>query len=680
MTMGRSLALAVVTTAQLVLMVPSSNERSDSPPSTSKPFRHADHVRAGWRQEGGSEYARDCRGCHLYKSETETRDPQQVCDACHSSGGGAPALELDREDTSPSFLEDLDVLRADGRPFRHWSHAAYDCKRCHEGASGRPDDLGRRGDIKFRPGWHTCFECHDPEGANAIDADPSGTKNVEFVDGLNAYLGKATGPRPAAFRHDEHLPAGSGADAAACGTCHGDLLTDPGAAIGPSMVKLDSCADCHKDRSGEGLLGPEQLERAAHECVLLGTFPHGPHMDADALNKDPALRSKGCLACHEPAEEGRTYGLQSKFRERRYSACAECHDRLEDNPLAVRDAQGIDDHGKVESCAPCHAFGDGPMKTLRPQVEVSRTRPVGFAVTSHDHPMITRRGGKLVQGEDCRKCHRARIEGGLPSRISGKAFSHDTHLPPNPTNQDCVACHGDITGSTRPEDLSLYSDKACGECHKGGELSVIRSEETVAPRRVPTFPHDVHMTAKALRDPLLEDGCVSCHVPAQGGAPGVGTLPGAMDCSACHDHGERPEICADKGRDYVQSCARCHGPDGPEADVAVSDFRVRVTGVAGAQWHPYPAEQKCGTCHLPGAAVFNVREAVLVHADMKYERNGYHRGARQASRSDPEGCADCHWHELIEKGLTGSGKTRPEWRRIAEPLGDKLDGYPGRSR
>ena len=680
--MVRSLALVSVLLAHLGFIV-TEPEDTRSAVRERGEFRHQDHVRTAWKKKAEPEYKRDCRGCHSYRSENETRDPQAVCQACHSKGSASIlALEFDPSRTSPRFMEDLDALRAPDRPFRHWSHRDHDCKKCHEGTTGRPDDPGRAGDIKFRPGWHTCLECHDPRGSAAIDTDPASNKNKSFIDGLNGYLAKRVERPKARFRHDEHLAKGAETDQAACARCHGKILEAPQGKLGPNMVDVEACGSCHGKRDGTPIT--TELKPRDHACVLLGTFPHGPHLDADARSKDKSIREKGCLACHTAVtdENGLNYGLSEKART--YAACAECHGQLDVDPLPVRDAAGKSDHGQVKRCEMCHTFGSGPMKTFRPKTVVERRRPSRFVLVSNDHPFITLKDGKYEQGGgDCRKCHRADVEGGLPTRIGKKPFSHDSHLPANPTDADCATCHADVAGAATPGDLSLYSPKSCGDCHRGGEVRAVVDEGTPKRRSVPRFPHEVHLSEAARgRDAELAKGCVACHVAKQGGEPSVGTLPEALDCSNCHDHGERSEICAEKDRAYVASCSKCHGLNGPVPGKLTEDVRVVAQGLTGAQWHPQPTDKRCDACHLPGASVFERMTIVNVFAQLSYDRaEDYHVKFLSLRTIATKGCADCHWRKMMSsRPPEGSGLTPRELMELAKQSKDVLVGYPGRKR
>lgn len=644
-------------------------------------FRHYDHVRAEWSKGAEPEYKRDCQGCHRYESESVTNDPQGFCASCHAND----ALEIDPAKTTPGYLNDLDSLRKD-RPFRHWFHKDYDCKLCHERNKADFDGPaeGRTGDVKYRSGWHTCVECHDPTGSRFNEGGKPDPKT--FVDTLNRMLARNPERTGTEFRHDEHLASAD--DVSKCATCHQGLLQSKGADLATTEVASEACATCHIGKPPDGKVRPG-LEDEAHDCKLLGTFPHDAHCDEDAASKDPLIKAKGCLACHESVQDGVTYRLQEKFRRDGYQACEECHVGLSGQwkwPRLVN-TDGEPDHGKVGDCAACHEFGAGPMKTHRPQDRVTRRRPDSFALLKNDHPFITKdRDGKYKVDQSCKTCHRAGIDGGLPSRIGNKRFSHDTHLPANPTPADCNQCHGGVDRAADPASLLLYDETACAECHRGGKVTPVHREQPVEQRSVPRFPHQLHLTANAkkLDEKIRTMECLACHEPAQNGETDVGTLPDALDCSRCHDHGVKPELCADKDRPYVASCAKCHGPDGPDGE-PVSDLRKLTSSLTGAQWHPTPDQTACSECHLPGASSFRLPTQVHVHAIRKYGKppNGFHAGFDpNATLKNEKACTSCHWHEMMgaySPTLSGAG-TRDEQKSAAKKVRDLLQGYPGGDR
>ena len=634
-----------------------------------RPFRHLSHVRTVWATPNEREYARDCRGCHVYR-ESSRQDPQPKCADCHRDG----SLAIDPARTKPAFLNDLDSLRAPDRPFVHWSHRRFDCKRCHDPIEGSPRDRGESGEMKLKRGWHTCLECHDPDSKKVPDEDKTlGAKGDEFVAGLNRALSRRPDKPETRFRHRDHLVRTQEPDLIACLRCHDPLLKSTGSDIGKNEVAAASCGGCHITSAEP--VRPVQVgfEARPHDSPFAGTFPHGKHCTESAKTNEPSIRAAGCLACHtfDPGRDN--YALKPTFgSDAGFLACNQCHWHQEN--LKVVDAAGKVDHGDIRSCAPCHDFGKGPMKTLRPMVAVTRSKLRSLALVGNDHPFITRRGGKIEVAKSCKKCHLAPIEGGLPSRIQNRRFSHDTHLPPSPTTDDCDQCHKSVTGAADPGALQSFDLDRCTECHKGAKIDADELREPTPARPVPAFPHALHLKSDKI------NGCGDCHEPKQSGDPVAGTLPSAMDCSKCHDHGKAPEITGHKDRAYVASCVKCHGVNGLAKGQVVKDTRVLGKGLKGAQFHPSPSARKCSECHLPGDPVTASRNEPHVFADLKYTHGrgpGFHGSFDPQRKYHVAGkCDHCHWEQLMRstgKPLQGTSMNRTS----VAPNGDRLDNYPG---
>jgi hypothetical protein len=658
------LALALALLALLGFTAPATDSGQAEPgistPDRTLPFRHRDHVRSDWGRKGDRERPRDCKGCHVYREDGIT-DPQGLCNACHRAG----SLTLDVPETTPAFRADLESLRRDDRPFRHWFHRDLDCRACHDPVLGTPDDPGESKEMKMKRGWQTCILCHDP-ASDAVPEAQRAKDTAAFLSGINRAFAKTPMRPDAVFSHQDHLRDVNRGDASNCTPCHQPLLESTGTTIGMHEVDRASCGVCHIVQATPPVPMDVAFETRVHQSPLAGTFSHKAHLTPAALARDEGLRRDGCLACHTVEEGGVTYGLKEVFKERGYQSCNQCHFHQEDR-WKLEDDQGRPDHARVESCQPCHAFGDGPMKTQRWKKEVTRQRPERFVVVSQDHPYITMRGGKIEEAASCRECHRAPIEGGLPSRIGEKPFSHDTHLPPNPGPDDCRACHRSAYEAKDSASLSLYETTGCGECHLGGEVRPVFSEDPPAAASVPEFSHADHMAAEGIK------GCEDCHDAPQGGNPDVVTLNGALDCTQCHDHEKWTARTGGKDRRYVATCAPCHGPDGPKVGVPVMDFRVDARGLPGAQFHPPPEEKACAECHLVSEPIRAPREQAHVFARLAYEqRDSYHDvfpGTRIEGR-----CLDCHWAEVISGRRIGiSHIDRPAAERVA----NDLNGFPG---
>jgi hypothetical protein len=336
---------------------------------------------------------------------------------------------------------------------------------------------------------------------------------------------------------------------------------------------------------------------------------------------------------------------------------------------------------------------------MRPLVGVTRQTERTFQFSRHTHPDITQPGvarSGRIELADCKQCHRARVNE-LPSRIEQRPFRHDTHLPANPTAQDCQQCHPNATGAaTGPllggADGRTYSLQACASCHWGGEVKEVDRLEAPPLRAVVAFPHGPHVAAGA--------SCTDCHEPGAGGRD-YGTKPKALDCTQCHDHQPGGPKAERLLGDEVQSCAACHHQDlagkppvlavparrGSPAAATDPRYRSQQTvfaGFADSQFHPLGKD--CTECHRavlqpdgrwPGLRV--KREDHLFTTS-----TSPHAGA---ASKEPAECLRCHWKPMdggrFEAAVVGPEselldlRRRPSSEATRLRFGNDARGYPG---
>lgn len=556
-----------------------------------------------------------------------------------------------------SYATSLNEQRNPKSGFDHYDHRGASCHDCHApGANARFE-------LKIEGGFGACLDCHDPTSSRGL---PSAKQKVQaFLAGLNTS--PSTEANPAArFDHAEHIPPGRENDAATCQACHTGIATAPGTKIGESEFDLDSCKSCHrKDAAGSGVAfgtTPSEFRSRAG-----GTFPHDKHLSASAFKNDENLAKLQCLACHAPVSDAgvKTYGLKPE-PEDYYDSCTECH---------FHGKNKIVNHGEVDNCAGCHQLGQADMKTNRPRATLERPRSVEFEFVDNIHKFIS----QGTVDESCSKCHRAKVDR-LPSRIGKKRFSHDTHLPPNPKPEDCVACHAAVALTSGPsakaEDFFAPNLEACASCHKG--QPAMPAAPLPVTRDVPVFPHDLHLSAGALEkdDSLRTKGCLACHVPPQAGNPDVGTLKEAMDCTSCHSHERRPNITGQLGQVEAGQCASCHAAGVPRKGEPVMDVRTTLLGSKDRMIHPSTPD--CTDCHrvvkteAPRMRESNLGAHVL--------RNKQFQGPYHKSFPEPAGkaCTSCHWADLWdEPARRGVANVSLE---VIKQIGDELSGFPGGSR
>ena len=608
-------------------------------PEAVKAFRHKDHVRQAWGRAGEPEYDRDCKGCHQFGKKGESgnpREPQSTCNTCHEAG----AVDINIPETKPEFRQNLNSLRDPGRVFDHQDHASERCDSCHSPVSGKPGSIGETGEMIMARGWQTCMVCHDPAATQSPSKDDRSLVS-RFLSSINSKLA-ARPPNPSArFDHRTHLPSHRPVKESDCMTCHEGIASSDPKAWGPGSINSKACANCHiADAAGTPLVMEFALR--PHTSRTAGTFSHAQHLGPQAAARDAAIAQKACLACHVPVEGGLTYELSPAFTKDAFTACSSCHAH-QGPEWQVKDASGVVDHGEVGSCGACHSFGEGDMKTMRPLVTVDRPVVSQYVFLSQQHPLITK--GKHGEGvaESCKECHRAIAQEGLPSRIAGRPFNHDTHLPAKPTDADCVRCHTSVTTSESSSTLSVIETAGCKDCHRGETVTLLPAEGD-GKRTVGAFPHALHLTQSAQQKGVV--GCVSCHTAAQDGVATVGVLPKAADCTACHDHGTAPAITGGKDRTYVSSCRNCHGDAGIADGGSFLDQRSVMGVLRPGQYHPDPQNRACADCHLTRDLSFETRSAANVWANVLYQQRTFHGLARPKGTN--EDCFGCHWVEIIE--------------------------------
>lgn len=665
-----------------------------------RPFPHRGHVPDTWYYRGGkypgdpkpsqdpgdvAEVARDCRGCHDFgargadgKPGREARSPMAVCKNCHY--GEVLSIEV-----QPGFERGLREGRGSSSAFEHLDHDNLACRQCHAQSPTDPDSF------EGATGMPSCVVCHTEGGeerpyealaGRTIDKQKIRAGFLEWLDKDASMSAPGRGPYP----HDLHLPAERRDDAASCASCHGDVGAATALDLHMKEFRVQDCARCHVQKDGRPVQVEKAVETRASPTAL--SFSHADHLKGVASKDAPdrvgpgaqdRIDTHGCLECHERSEHPAvaadgsaappTYAVRADRDE--YQDCMSCHD-----VAAFRAPH----HGQWTSCAACHALEGGThaaFKARRPTAAVDRL-PAGaarFVVLSQNHPGVS---GSVDQ--DCAACHRAPLRE-LPSRVSGARFEHASHLGPQPTAQDCLACHKDAAASADPSGIGLAWDPAraeaaplesrasfemtgCAACHPGIRLDP-RGAPQSARRETVVFGHAAHMR-KAV-DPRTGKpvSCTSCHdFDAQARGAAMGVRAEALACTQCHAHDDaHMAATGGVGAAEAASCVRCHKDALPPFDAPAQVQRVRIA-LQGAQHHPL--DKGCFDCHLqepPGrlAAV----TAVLA---------SFPGGMQQHKDGRPSGCADCHW----AKAPPGFPEAVVDGRTRAQ-AGRSLAGFPGQA-
>jgi hypothetical protein len=647
--------------------------------------------RAGKRPGGGGTVDRECRVCHDVAKGAESH--LAGCDACHvdakhleqqvAPGPAAVSAFPHKEhlkDTSVTCFSchrvqkemgwieftipegGLGKAGAGGRPGgKHGEATCADCHRAHEPKGGlvKKDDVTGDG--------RACDTCH--MGATSIVP-----RKYRPTDGAASG---AAGDRP--FLHADH----GGADGD-CARCHGAVRTSRTIwDYDPTAGTQQACESCHMDADGRPLVGVGSPGRTTKlPFVAFSRFPHESHL-APPKGEIPVSGkvTDGCRTCHFPERDaaawklfpGRSVSPEPVGRSQLvdYDSCVPCHQ-----------AWKVEGHGVgAWSCFKCHsgaADAQGKLGMAKSQVERASLAG-GVQFQRHHHPGIDPAAAPLADAtqpgpggvvKECRDCH-VGDTAALSSRLLGKTFRHEPHLPSNPTQGDCVACHTTSLTSSWSADLARFDAhleaptnasgasgraKGCLVCHVGATAAQLNQATTR--RTVPEFDHKGHATTAnwkgaSARAPGIP--CTECHVA--GGDVGYSTPQDVYDCTRCHSHDEKQ---ADKfartGKksstpDEAKACTYCH--EEVRESVTPSKFapRTHLSLLPGKQRHDLGGD--CASCHArdsrPYQYVERIRKAkiaVSIHEDPALAREWFN-DPRIAQTPDAQGrsCMSCHRFE-----------------------------------
>lgn len=650
-----SLVLTVAVAATgFVLLTSSDGESSAQAGWSRKAFPHRPHLsaetlaaalreglaadRGEARPGGGGVVDKDCRACHDYAAHGPEHHVQREnsCDECH----------IGEEHLTIQYAPERRTERPVFPHAAHLNDPSITCFTCHRVGttadfvefSMPADGLGVRG-VGGRPGGEfgdsTCADCHAEHEAE------KGKRNIGLVaqdeitgDGrecADCHLsatsilpqahragGGAAGAERRPFLHADH--GGSSSD---CESCHQKVADS--ASIwdyDPVADTSAACQECHVDASGNTLAVAG--ETVVMPKVSFSMFPHDQHVNVDGSVETTFEGTPTCADCHYedkyrselvpgPSEEP-----VSRAELIDYADCVDCHDTWRTDPHPPGACFKCHDMGK-----PLEADGMQPMAFA----EVHRDVLGEAKFTQHHHPGITAEGmrrnpefdGAEPNGQDCKDCHLGDIET-LDSKLTGKRFDHDPHVPANAKSSDCLICHTTVVTAKRSSDLARFEPhlagrpvpvgagalaKACVECHVGAkpeDLGLSTVTETV-----PEFDHAAHIEGfdwKGGRG----ISCAECHQP--GGETGYQTPADVLDCTSCHSHdADQPEKLARTGpiggTEGEGTCNDCHATiDEFGQDLSMPDeagrTRRKLVLSDGLQHHDKSGA--CAECHYRDAS------------------------------------------------------------------------------
>lgn len=639
--------------------------------------------RTGRGLGGGGKADRECRACHDYARDASAH--LTSCGRCHVEKGSTKHLEV--------------VLAAPpaASAFPHAEHLkdpSVTCFSCHRvrkemgwleftipaGGLGAAGAAGRPGGTH---GEFTCTDCHAaheplsravPQYARTGDgracAECHGDEQRIVPRRLRPARGDATAAR-GTFRHADH----GGADRA-CDECHAEIRAsrtiwdhDPVAATAAA------CERCHVDAERRPLVGVSDPPRTTRlPSTRFSRFPHDRHLAAPEGKIETSGKvTDACRTCHYPERDaaaaalfpGRKPSAEPAGRAELvdYDACTPCHA-----------AWKVEGHGVgAWACFKCHAMpatSEGKLPLARASV-VRTSLEGGVRFTAHHHPGVSRKGGALADakeagGKTCRDCHTGDVQA-LATRLTDRRarFLHDPHLPAEPRNADCLACHSAAAEAAWSRDMQRFDPhldapvtasgatggaRGCLACHAGATPEQLGLSTAV--RDVPEFDHKGHLATTK-----WEGGagipCRVCHEP--GGETGYSIPRDVADCSRCHAHDEKDAVRfartgkASSSPEDAKACVHCHDDLAAQTAPAPPAPRRHLSLLPGTQHHDETGA--CASCHAREGRAYSYSEritkarvAVSIHEDRALCDEWFNDPKIALPGGDPQGrsCRTCH--------------------------------------
>ena len=432
-----------------------------------------------------------------------------------------------------------------------------------------------------------------------------------------------------------------------CLLCHVDHRgSDPGEGVfKPTPLQMaDKCAYCHGDREFDAAQLDFVAAAVPEMDVRVGYdgFPHDVH-----LNRENPI---DCGRCHKPSEvdpEGEPPVISTRedlkgdrrnwreFQPVSYETCLECHaadsegrsEELADwLPTDPEHRFQLEWHGTdkgEQKCLSCHAAVYAEKLNTVERGRVDRQKDwMGFTVQRRTHAaQFADHGG--AGGDDCRTCHVGDKVKPQELRVEDRWFRHGDHLPAlqpgagalsaASLSEECAACHADqlvaehlFAGGVYPGPPFEYEGtdgdrRGCYRCHRAEDGSGLLLERSIPEAELMTradFPHGLHVSAEALRNPALRDGCYACH-DFDASLDPYKTFPithqGATNCLDCHE-----------GHDNVAgsagACNACHTQEdpaywGPQRQELTRPWPELNAFDHWSPGHKTETEQDCFGCH-----------------------------------------------------------------------------------
>jgi hypothetical protein len=635
-------------------------------------FPHRPHLSAAAIAAGGAQGGSDadCRVCHDYRKGE--REAHLVgCDKCHVDD-----KHLEKKTsgayTPPAFQHKEHLFAKDGSARKdiscftcHAMRVDYDFIEFSVPSAG----LGPKGRGASGGGAHgekTCADCHaahEPTGGLVTQDEKTGDGKACAVCHLKEtsilplkYRADPRASASKAFGHADHGDA-----TADCAACHAGIKTSLTICdYDPTKGTAEQCATCHVGKEGP-LVAPENEPASPLKNVDFDKFPHAKHSGE--------FSKMTCATCHYPETDeqgkrvfpGRVASAEPVGRNAlvNFKVCDACHGH--DGWGPEKKSWHVDGHGVgAWACFKCHeGVQDAKGKLAMATVRTAPRPKQFFRLDIHAHPGVTRRGAALVDATQpiggaqmqCSDCHIANVAA-LDSRLVGRTFAHDPHIPVSPTVANCLACHKDADLARRSEDVrGVAAANGCIRCHVGMERASDMPKEDASPARtVAQFDHANHVRSASLVAGEKGIACVECHVP--GGEFGYQVPADVANCTKCHAHegdaakvartGKKTSTPADAAK-----CGECHGPPRGEASGSIRMPRNEVPprqhlalAPNGVQFHDKTGD--CAACHARDGLdakpyeerIKSAKVLLSIHEDPAFAGRPF---------NDPKGkCDECH--------------------------------------
>lgn len=229
--------------------------------------------------------------------------------------------------------------------------------------------------------------------------------------------------------------------------------------------------------------------------------------------------------------------------------------------------------------------------------------------------------------------------------------------PASPSNDDCLACHGD-SAAARADGRSVAVAPAAfaGSVHGAAGLSCVGCHTDLA--TLGEYPHPDRLKpvdCSTCHDAPVAQVMASAHAAARAG--GRGQAAGCADCHGVHDIRPASDPASRTNHfNVAATCGTCHGPSGTRrgAPTVLAHFTDSIHGQALAR-EGLVVAPNCASCHGAheirtkvdaGSRVHRnhvVETCTTCHAGIRpsYE-SGVHAQAVKAGSATAPVCTDCH--------------------------------------